>query len=267
MESSPGRMMDPHYIPMPESGHPKSIYYLDTREWDIQRHPGWYDLPRGGILCEQMGVGKTLMCLALIAATLRTPTRPPVDSVDASPAMSEESLQAWPFPAHAHARSQLGVVPRNVGIPSLSNLCLDKLRKSDTLLRPRPSMSDLDASMDSKDQAQEEHVPPTVASEVQRPMCYYTYPHEPSCPRSVKEKRRQLPTKMWLANTTLVVVPQILMEQWKAEIEKHVQSGTLRVLEIGIKEDVPAVQVLLQYDMILIDVARESLVEVTRQWY
>ena len=98
-------------------------------------------------------------------------------------------------------------------------------------------------------------------------MFYYTYPHEPSCPRSVKEKRRQLPTKMWLANTTLVVVPQILMEQWKAEIEKHVQSGTLRVLEIGIKEDVPAVQVLLQYDMILIDVARESLVEVTRQWY
>ena len=266
METSPGRMIDPHYIPLAEAGRPGSTYYLNTREWDIQRHPGWYDLPRGGILCEQMGVGKTLMCLALIVATLRTPTRPPVDSVDASPPLSTESFQCWPFAAHNYARSQLGIHRSGQGVPSLSALCLDRLRKTDTLLKPSVSSSDLDASMDGANETLEEHVPPTVAAKLRQPMFYYAYPNEPSCPRGVKAQRRPLPTKMWLANTTLVVVPQILMEQWKAEIEKHVQRDTLRALEIGAKEDVPSVQVLLQYDLILIDVARESLVKPGRPW-
>jgi hypothetical protein len=49
METSPGRMVDPYFIPLDEAGR-EGRYYLNTTTWDIQSHPGWYDLPRGGIL-------------------------------------------------------------------------------------------------------------------------------------------------------------------------------------------------------------------------
>ncbi len=49
METQPGRLVDPLWTPFEESGL-QGTYYVNLATWDIQRHPGWYDLPRGGIL-------------------------------------------------------------------------------------------------------------------------------------------------------------------------------------------------------------------------
>ena len=48
METRPGRLMDPNYTRLEESTG--GTYYVDLSTWDVQRHPGWYQLPRGGIL-------------------------------------------------------------------------------------------------------------------------------------------------------------------------------------------------------------------------
>jgi N12 class adenine-specific DNA methylase len=56
--------------------------------------------------------------------------------------------------------------------------------------------------------------------------------------REAKRKimRRQDTKRIYLANTTLVVVPGILVQQWQHEMEKHLIEGALRVRVIG-KED------------------------------
>lgn len=49
METEPERLVDPTFLPMREAGR-DGTYYLNLSTMDLQRHPGWYDLPRGGIL-------------------------------------------------------------------------------------------------------------------------------------------------------------------------------------------------------------------------
>lgn len=44
-------------------------YYYDARQGLFFRNPRYYDSNRGGILAETMGLGKTIICLAVILAT------------------------------------------------------------------------------------------------------------------------------------------------------------------------------------------------------
>lgn len=49
MESDPGYMVDPHFTCFQEYGR-EGGYYVDLETWVIQRNPGRYELPLGGIL-------------------------------------------------------------------------------------------------------------------------------------------------------------------------------------------------------------------------
>lgn len=237
METQPGRLVDPHFTPLPESGR-EGVYYVNTWNGDVQRHPGWYDLPRGGILCEQMGTGKTLVCLALIVATLSTPPSVPTDTLDISPAMTSDSLERFAGADYSKARSVAGI-PHPRHLPSLVDLCAGVLSQRDTSARSFP------------------YLPPTIATTLSDPLYYNVYPVDDPCIRQAKRKANgNRARKMYLANTTLVVVPEILVEQWKFEVEKHVEHGVLRILEIG-KEEVPSVEIMMGYDIVLVDVASE----------
>ena len=46
-----------------------SEYYYDARTFSMFRQPRLYDSCKGGILTETMGLGKTIICIALILAT------------------------------------------------------------------------------------------------------------------------------------------------------------------------------------------------------
>lgn len=231
METSPERLVDTHFIPFQEAGR-TGTYYFDMASGDIQRHPGWYDLPRGGILAEQMGTGKTLAVLTLVVGTLHTPPTPPSDVLDISPVLSSQSLTTYPFTPYARARSMTNYpdVP-DVGLPSLVSLCAGVLARTDTSAI---------ASMTTK------MLPEEAERILRQRTFFYEYPIPDDCIRRVRQKTEKLEAKKtWLANTTLIVVPQILMEQWVHEIEKHLEPETLKVLEIG-KEAVPPVSVLMQ---------------------
>lgn len=52
-------------------------YYYGARDLMFFRHPRFYEACRGGILAETMGLGKTVICLALIMATRHHPPRIP----------------------------------------------------------------------------------------------------------------------------------------------------------------------------------------------
>ncbi|WWC63468.1 uncharacterized protein I303_106071 [Kwoniella dejecticola CBS 10117] len=239
MEMQPERLVDPLFIPIQEAGR-NDVYYLNMATWDIQRHPGWYDLPRGGILCEQMGTGKTLMCLSLITSTLYQPTLPPPINVDISPISTDVAERTYPFSADSDLRALTGF-PRSrthLKFPSLAELCSNVISTHDPSAKRNP------------------YIPDMLRPALDRQTFYCTIPLDDECGRFVKKKTAsQKVKKVYLAKGTLVIVPQILIHQWQAEIETHLEEGVLKVYH-AVNEELPEIEELLDYDVILMDVLR-----------
>jgi len=191
--------------------------------------------------CEQMGIGKTLMCLSLIVATLHQPCQPPPNGIDMSPILTANAQSTYPFESYRSIRESVDIPESSIcpTRPSLEDMCADILAKTDHSPRRSP------------------FVPPTVLRLLDRQTFYYQYPSHDDCLREAKKKvlKRSI-HKMHLANTTLVVVPQILVGQWKNEIGKHMADGVLRVYEVG-NHELPAIEEVLQFDVVLMDVARK----------
>lgn len=74
-EVQPNQLLDPRLIEVLDQDG--VIYYYNPVTGDAFREPRYYDTVCGGILAEEMGAGKTLICLALIAATKHQPASVP----------------------------------------------------------------------------------------------------------------------------------------------------------------------------------------------
>lgn len=74
-EVQPGQVLDPRLIEVLDQEG--STYFYNPVTGDVFREPRYYDGVRGGILAEEMGAGKTLICLALITATKNQPASAP----------------------------------------------------------------------------------------------------------------------------------------------------------------------------------------------
>lgn len=74
-EATPGLIADPRYIKAVDQNG--KVWYLDAIAGAGVREPRHYEGPRGGILAEQMGSGKTLICLTLIEASKHLPSQIP----------------------------------------------------------------------------------------------------------------------------------------------------------------------------------------------
>ncbi|PSR82277.1 P-loop containing nucleoside triphosphate hydrolase protein [Coniella lustricola] len=74
-EVQPLRTLDPRLVEVLDQEG--IVYFYNPVTGDVLREPRYYDAVRGGILAEQMGAGKTLICLALIAATRYQPAEVP----------------------------------------------------------------------------------------------------------------------------------------------------------------------------------------------
>ncbi|WVQ80158.1 hypothetical protein IAT38_002263 [Cryptococcus sp. DSM 104549] len=241
METQPQRLVDPLFTPFKEAGRDR-MYYVNLDTWDVQRHPGWYDLPRGGVLCEQMGTGKTLMCLTLILSTLHQPTLPPTTDIDISPVSTDVAERTYPFVSHSRMRDLTGFPSHQTSFafPSLVDLCANLLAIHDPSASKSP------------------YLPPQVQTLLKRKTfyCKLPLPQDDSCSRAVKKVAVNTKVqKMFLAKGTIVVVPQILVPQWAREVDKHLEEGELNVL-VADNRALPPIHKLLEYDVILMDVAR-----------
>lgn len=74
-ELEPGRVIDPRLRPVLDQVG--QAWYYDDVSGVVLKEPRFYDEARGGILAEEMGTGKTLVCLALILSTKSEPSKPP----------------------------------------------------------------------------------------------------------------------------------------------------------------------------------------------
>nr|XP_019044841.1 hypothetical protein I302_06755 [Kwoniella bestiolae CBS 10118]OCF23771.1 hypothetical protein I302_06755 [Kwoniella bestiolae CBS 10118] len=180
------------------------------------------------------------MCLSLITSTLYQPTLPPPISIDLSPVTTDVAERTYPFSANADIRALTGY-PRtrmHLTFPSLLELCANVLATNDPSAKHNKAL------------------PEILRPLLERRTFYCTLPVDNECPRQAKQKtHEQTVKKVYLAKGTLVIVPQILFHQWQSEIEHHLEEGVLSVYNVEGKE-LPSIETLLEYDVVLIDTLR-----------
>lgn len=197
-------------------------FYLDVSTGALFKDQPLYTEPRGGILAETMGYGKTLICLALILATRgRYPEVPPdrVDEAFLQPQRRVGSLLAMAARRLRHEGVSWKSEFYELGKAGYHyTKCVTELQKYN-----RP---------------------------------YFEPIYTPTTPRR-QHANRVSGVKIHLCCATLVIVPPNLIIQWQQEIAKHIEDGALDTLVVtDPKTDIPHWSELCKYDIVLMSKAR-----------
>lgn len=215
-EAQPGRMEDPRLLCVTSPSGP--VWYLDTVSGEVCSQQRYYDEVCGGILAEEMGSGKTLICLALILATLESPSVPP----------------------------ELYNPPPKTVRKRIGSLCDMAAACATRHSVPWKAYFGQNSEFGNRLQAELFKENPG----------YYLVPR-PKPPRQLRQSafaRRCPPRKMLLSTCSLVVVPNNLLAQWQDEIRKHTIG--LNVLTLKKDDFIPPTESLLEQDIILMSQAR-----------
>ncbi|KAL6886534.1 P-loop containing nucleoside triphosphate hydrolase protein [Trichoderma longibrachiatum] len=212
-EVQPGQNLDPRLLHLKDTRG--SSWYLDPATGTVLLEPRYYDAVSGGILAEEMGSGKTVICLALILATMHLPTSPPDFYKAGEPpirrkiasladmAASCATRHAVPWKSHFEAwRSHYGY--------EFSH-CHDAISRN--------------------------------------PGHYFLPAPEPGRSSRSRTTCRLPPERIYLSQASVIIVPNNLVAQWKHEIQKHTEG--LKVLVLGKQTATPSCEEVLKYDIIL----------------
>ncbi|GJN89115.1 hypothetical protein Rhopal_002089-T1 [Rhodotorula paludigena] len=287
-ELAPQRIPRPSYLQRRTAlGTSNSEFYISL-DGDVRFEPPTDVDSKGGILAEDMGVGKTLIVLSLVMATLSelpklegtstyldgsAPSPPPVLLTDVS--------VEFPFPAEiAEARKLKTRVPDllpgvqlderemeqyqdalsrqaqedaevpDLPFPSLRSLMVHHVKSAPVAIR-YPHYDEAEGELP---------LPQRLFDTLQAsPPFYRVFPSPEQ--RESREGRKGAfkPLKVVVAPTTLVIVPTDLVRQWKDEIDKHIEKNKLRVLVLRTAKDkFRSPEEMATFDLILMSVARFS---------
>lgn len=174
-----------------------------TYHYDIALHqflslPEIYTLPKGGILAENMGLGKTLICLSLVCLSKHETTTYPRDMLLQPPESCRELLSL----AHLAIKTIL-----QEGVPW-------KLYEQD--------------------------MPANIVSRLHDNPGFFEITQAPRLKPSRSYARDALSTKRYyLSSSTIIVVPENLLHQWRKEMERHLHKHALKVLFLSDRFVVP----------------------------
>ncbi|OIW35656.1 hypothetical protein CONLIGDRAFT_567960 [Coniochaeta ligniaria NRRL 30616] len=210
-ESHPTRALDPRLVKaLDQHGQP---WYYDRVNGFGLLEPRYYEGINGGILAEEMGAGKTLICLALILAT---------------------KYQTSQIP-EIYRESQVVKRPKVV---SLADMAAASITKNALPWKP---WFGTDGHIDYEN----------CREYIRRHPGHYHVPR-PGRPKYTRQIVTPLPArKVYLSYATLVIVPGNLVQQWKQELAKHTVPGSLRTLVISGKQVLPPVEELIETEIIL----------------
>ncbi|KAH8179794.1 SNF2 family helicase [Sarocladium implicatum] len=230
-EANPGIMPDPRLLRL--NDQKGATWYMDPVSGGIFRDARFYDGTAGGILAEEMGLGKTIICLALILATRYLPTQGP---------------------------EVLGVAPPDtrLKVASLADMAASCATRHGVSWKPY-----LDAYG-----ARTGYQYSQYAEVLQRNPGFYMVP-PPEARRATSRREStqrqqhpetpvEQPKKIYLSSGSIVIAPNNLVAQWGQEINKHTEG--LKVLTIGSSKrnqiPIPELRELVRYDIILFSQGR-----------
>lgn len=209
-EAQPALLMDPRLRKQhDQNGVP---WYCDIVAGTCRKLPQVFEAPRGGICAENMGLGKTLICLALILAT------------------REQSSQI-------PAEYSVGTIPVRARIGSLLEMSAATIGRRGIPWRRQ---------FEELGNGGEDFW--VCKDAIRRNVGHYFIPG--TAPRRVSRRPIGASSKIYLSTATLIVVPANLVRQWELEIAKHT-SGLKVLVMINSKDELPDASTLSEYDIIL----------------
>ncbi|KAF5864657.1 hypothetical protein ETB97_006934 [Aspergillus alliaceus] len=213
-EAQPAPMLDPRLVRyVTPTG---KEYYYDKEEGNILQEKRMYSEPRGGILAETMGCGKTLICIAVILATRGHFPQIPLEHQD------------MVNPVRTHTGSLLEMAAAAAGRLSLPwKGYFESMRHCGALFGKC-----------------------IKACEENRGT--YTIPSPPArySGRTGVAYPRPPPQRLSLCSATLIIVPPNLINHWKEEIARHAEGIIVLVIQ-GLLDPTPTTDQLLRCDIVL----------------
>lgn len=195
------------------------VYYFDTLGNNFFLDPEVFTLPRGGILAENMGFGKTLICLSLISLTKYEVSKVPADIM----IYDEDMASDGPVPYSEKRQS---------GVPSLVELCRKSINRASLpwkyYMKELPSsVINVLSSVPGSFRISLYEASATLNSRITR---NETFKRETFDSKTLGEG--VIYKTLYKSSTTLVVVPDNLFHQWNDEMKRHLTPSYLKVLFI-----------------------------------
>ena len=210
-ESQPSQAVDPRLKSVADQNG--VAWYCDFDAATCLREPRKYENSTGGILAETMGLGKTLICLALILATKELSSQIP----------AEFSVGTIPVREHTGSLKEMAAAAvGRTGAPWKSYFAA--------------------LEEDGYDYSQ-------CKEAIKRYPGHYIIPG-PVPRRQSRNPNPKQARKVFLTTATLVVVPSNLVKQWELEIKKHTTGLKVLVMTKS-KQILPQAENLVDYDIIL----------------
>ncbi|KAF5616689.1 DNA repair rad8 [Fusarium sp. NRRL 52700] len=212
-EVQPEQVLDPRLLHVKDQEG--GSWYIDNVAGTVLREPRHYDGVAGGILAEEMGAGKTIICLALILATKGLPTQPPEYVCVEKPPIRKRLAPLAEMAASCATRN---AVPWRPYFDLYKSKLGDEYSNCIAALERNPGYYSI------------------KSSEKRRVTRFCT---------GFQSKK----TRLYLSNGSIVVVPPNLLMQWKQEITKHTDG--LEILVVTRDQPLPKEEDLLKFDLIL----------------
>ncbi|KAF1917048.1 P-loop containing nucleoside triphosphate hydrolase protein [Ampelomyces quisqualis] len=191
-EAAPQLLLDPRLETRASPDGRK--FFFGARDGSALHEPRYYEANRGGILAETMGLGKTLISLAVILATKGHCPKIPAAYLPSLP-----------------VRDRVG---------RLSDMAAATIGRQSVPARALIEQSEVSDGADYT----------CFKNALDRNIAFYEIPAE--LPRRNRYTEMPPPRQLAMCSGTIVVVPRNLLHQWQSEIRKHVLPGGLKVLVI-----------------------------------
>jgi hypothetical protein len=191
-EAAPQLQLDPRLeVRVSPNG---KMFYFGARDGSALQEPRYYEANRGGILAETMGLGKTIICLAVILTTKGHYPQIPAAYLPPSP------------------------VRNHVG--SLSDMAASVIARHSVPARVLIEQSEMNDDANYS----------FMKDALDRNIAFYEIPFE--LPRMNRNTKIPPPRQLIMCSGTIIVVPRNLLHQWQSEIRKHVVQGGLKILVV-----------------------------------